>query len=48
MNSQPILPGKVKSKPVKGYKSVKKALNSGPKKKYGTNKYSKSLRGGWM
>ena len=46
MNSQPILPGKPrKSKVPKGYRRVAKALANGPKKKYGTNKYSKSKRG---
>jgi hypothetical protein len=44
INSQPILPGKPKVKIPKGYKKIAKALNSGPKKKYGTNKYANSQR----
>lgn len=44
MNSQPILPGKPKVTIPKGYKKVNKALNNGPKKKYGSNKFSKSQR----
>lgn len=44
INSQPLLPGKPKKTTPKGYKKVARALSNGPKKKYGTNKYSKSQR----
>ena len=44
MNSQPILPGKPKVKTPKAYKKVQKALTNGPKKNYGSNKFSKSQR----